>query len=404
MKYPILYIDHSPSHGGSIEALTRLVAALDKDIFYPVIVFAHPVSGRLDGGAIKIIPRRPSLSASRLAGRFVQMTSTLSRILSRLVSLMVYLCDLVINEFPYFIRLFFIARRHKIQLIHLNNNLNGNFAGIILSRLFKIPCISHHRDFEWGSPIIRWYANSVDYHIAISRDIRKNLLSIGVEDSKISTVHDPVSLDKFDPEVDIRTLEKDFFKGREERFFGIFGRVVKWKGHEVFLKAAAEVFKNFPNSRAFIVGDTADGNKEYLEELMRSAEELNILPKIVFTGFRNDVPAMMKLMDVVVHASTRPEPFGLVVIEAMAMKKPVVATMGGGPVEIVEDGKSGFLVPMEDHPKMAEAILGLLRSPQLAEQFGQRGREIVERQFSSKKCALKIQEIYKKFLTLRDNR
>jgi glycosyltransferase involved in cell wall biosynthesis len=90
---------------------------------------------------------------------------------------------------------------------------------------------------------------------------------------------------------------------------------------------------------------------------------------IVLTGYRRDVSALMQLMDVVVHASITPEPFGMVLIEAMAMNKPIVATKMGGPLDIVEDGQSGILVLPGDAGEMAGAIITLLTDKELAEKW-----------------------------------
>lgn len=114
---------------------------------------------------------------------------------------------------------------------------------------------------------------------------------------------------------------------------------------------------------------------------------------MVFTGFRRDVPMMMKLMDVVVHASIRPEPFGMVVIEAMAMGRPTVATVGGGPSEIIQDGVNGVLVPPQDAQRLALEICRLLVDEGRASQLG---TEAVRRagQFRSDNVARSIEKIY----------
>jgi glycosyltransferase involved in cell wall biosynthesis len=116
--------------------------------------------------------------------------------------------------------------------------------------------------------------------------------------------------------------------------------------------------------------------------------------KIVFTGYRQDIPALMKFMDIVVHASNSPEPFGMVVIEGMAMGKPVVATRAGGPLDIVVDGMTGLLVPVGDAKALAGAVIRLLGEPGLRTRMGVAGRERVEENFCSSIYAEKIGEIY----------
>ena len=102
----------------------------------------------------------------------------------------------------------------------------------------------------------------------------------------------------------------------------------------------------------------------------------------------------MKLMDVIVHSSITPEPFGMVVIEGMAMGKPVVATRGGGPIDIVIDGETGFLVKMGDSKEMAEKLITLLKDEKLSSEMGKKGRARVESIFSKERYARQAQRVY----------
>lgn len=104
---------------------------------------------------------------------------------------------------------------------------------------------------------------------------------------------------------------------------------------------------------------------------------------------------MMKLMDVIVHASNRPEPFGMDIIEGMAMEKPVVATRGGGPIDTVIEGETGYLVEMGDPNSLGRAIVSLLRQPELARQMGQQGRARAEEAFSAERYAAQMESIFK---------
>ena len=125
-----------------------------------------------------------------------------------------------------------------------------------------------------------------------------------------------------------------------EVLFGVFGRLQRWKGQDVFVEAAAEVARRHPQARFAIVGGSVFGlEPEFLEGLKRRVAELNLVDRLVFTGFRKDVAALMAACDVVCHTSRVPEPFGLVVIEAMMLGRPVIATRGGGPSEIIDSGR-----------------------------------------------------------------
>jgi len=146
---------------------------------------------------------------------------------------------------------------------------------------------------------------------------------------------------------------------------GIVGRLQRWKGMHVYLRAMADVVRRHPDVQGVIVGGRPDLEPEYLAFLegIRRDERLESVVRMV--GKQANVPEWMQAMDVVVHASER-EPFGIVVVEAMAMQKPVVATKPGGPEEIITHGVDGLLAPSGDAEQLAIAIQSLIEDPSLA--------------------------------------
>ncbi len=175
---------------------------------------------------------------------------------------------------------------------------------------------------------------------------------------------------------------------------GLIGRISPWKGQHIFLQAAARVYQKFPEARFFIVGSALFGEAEYDRKVRSLTESLGISDLVTFTGFRKDVQNMIADMDLIVHASTTGEPFGQVIIEGMAAGKPVIATDGGGVPEIVEDGKTGILVPMGDVQAMADAIGRMLADPALAADMGARGRERVRDYFTIERKARNVEAVY----------
>lgn len=166
--------------------------------------------------------------------------------------------------------------------------------------------------------------------------------------------------------------------------FGVFGRLQRWKGQDVFVDAAARVARAIPQARFAVVGGSVFGlEPEYAQALKDRAVELGIQEKLIFTGFRDDVPALMAACDVVCHTTRAPEPFGMVVVEAMAQSKAVVATRGGGPSEIIRDGVDGLLVTPDDSGTLAAAMLRLGNDVKLRTGMGAQGRDRVAAHFSS---------------------
>jgi len=179
---------------------------------------------------------------------------------------------------------------------------------------------------------------------------------------------------------------------------GLIGRLSPWKGQHVFLAAAAEVLKEFPNSRYRLIGAALFGEEAYGQTLVAQAAKLGIAQSVDFCGFRADIPEQLAALDLLVHASVTGEPFGQVVIEGMAAGKPVVATNGGGIPEIVVDGETGILVPMGDSAALALAIRLLLADEPLRLEMGRRGRERVMRHFTIEQTARGVQDVYDQML------
>ncbi len=170
------------------------------------------------------------------------------------------------------------------------------------------------------------------------------------------------------------------------------GRLQVWKGQEVFLKAASLVSQRVPKARFLVVGSpTFPKEQAYENGLRQLARDLGLDGKVVFTGHRDDIPSLMAASDLLVHTSTEPEPFGIVLVEAMAAGKPVIATRGGGPEEIVADGLTGFLIQPGDPRILAERMATLLSDASLRSRMGQEGRRRVLECFSAERMVDRLE-------------
>ncbi len=152
---------------------------------------------------------------------------------------------------------------------------------------------------------------------------------------------------------------------------GIVGRLQRWKGMHVVIAAMPEVLRAHPDAHLLVVGGAHETEPEYARELAAQIAQLGLGAQVTLAGFQRDIPRWMQAMDVVVHASDR-EPFGIVVIEAMALGKPVVAGSLGGPAEVITDGVDGLLAPYGDSAALARAITRFLDDPILAASCGTR--------------------------------
>jgi len=151
---------------------------------------------------------------------------------------------------------------------------------------------------------------------------------------------------------------------RSTTVLGHFGRLQRWKGADLFLRAAARTVARHPDARFVVVGGALYGwETEYAASLPTLAAELGISDRVYFAGHRDDALAMMRGCDVVVHSSRRGEPFGLVIVEAMALGRAVIASRSGGPEEIVAHGHTGLLVERDDVAALADAMDDLAGDP-----------------------------------------
>lgn len=180
---------------------------------------------------------------------------------------------------------------------------------------------------------------------------------------------------------------------------GIVGRMQRWKGMHVFVDAMARVFEKVPDAEGVIVGGMFKLEPDYEPWLRAKVRELGMEEKIRMVGVQRNVPEWMQAMDVFVHASER-EPFGIVVIEAMSLGKPVIATKPGGPEEIITDGVDGQLVTWNQPEELAAAILKYLQDPDWARSVGQRAMQRSQ-EYTMEKYAARVGDAVRKLVKKR---
>ena len=383
----ILFFDHTAALGGGEIALLHLVEALDRRRFKPVVVLASegPLRAKLERAAVEthVLPLAPEVVQTRKgtlgAGSLLKV-------------------GLIIQAIFYAFRLArFIAKR-RVDLVH-TNSLKADIIGGLAARLARVPVIWHIRDRisddYLPTPVVavfRWLLRVVPTSVianseATFRTLRlpdganRNVVASGV-------VHDGVS-----PVIEIAARLRS-----QATLIGIVGRISPWKGQHIFLRAAAKVRERFPHARFQIIGSALFDEAEYEKEVRALAVTLGLSDALEFTGFRADVGGMIGRLDILAHASTTGEPFGQVVAEGMIAGKPVVATNGGGVPEIVENGISGLLVPMDDAPALAAGIIWLMENPEKAQEMARAGRQRILDHFLIEHTVGKVQKIYDELL------
>ncbi len=192
-------------------------------------------------------------------------------------------------------------------------------------------------------------------------------------------------------------IRRELGLGPQQPVVGFVARLDPWKGCDVFVKAAAIVAAQHPDAVFLVSGDAPDGFQPYANGLRRLVGELGLGERVRFLGWRytlGDIPELMAALDVFCHTSITPEPFGLVLLEAMASGTPLIAARAGGPLEIVRDGVTGLLTAPGDAADLAAAMLRLLGSPDLRRDLAVAGRRRVEEEYSVSRFRDRLLGIY----------
>jgi glycosyltransferase involved in cell wall biosynthesis len=388
----VLFFDHIASMSGGEIALLHLVQHLDRAAVEPIVVLGAegPLALKLRPVAeVHVLPMEAGVAQAR---KDALGAGSILRLLGAAWAAGVYVWQL--SRF---------IRAHRLALVH-TNTLKADILGGLAARLAGVPVIWHVRDRIADDYLPRkvvkaflWMSGWLPTAMIANSYATAATLTPGVGKHKpIYVVHDGTPLASFRPVA----LSGSVVQGHNGRnpsngaMVGIVGRISPWKGQDVFLRAARLVRASYPQARFRIIGSALFNEAAYEAHVNHLVAELGLDSAVEFRGFREDVAAEIAQLDVCVHASTRPEPFGQVIIEAMAAGVPVVATNAGGVPEIVQDGVTGLLVPMNDAEAMAAAVASLLADPSMAESMGRRGSEDVEQRFSIRKTASEVERVF----------
>jgi glycosyltransferase involved in cell wall biosynthesis len=387
----VLFVDHTAKIGGGEIALLNLVRSLDGAFVYPIVLlFAEgPLAERM-----RLLAETHVLPVSADVGTAAKDQLGWKSLLQMRA---------VMHALRHVFKVARFASNVDAQIVH-TNSLKADIIGGLAGRLAGIPVIWHIRDridsdylpsqvvriFRKLSRIIPSYviANSAATLATLHLTEEERLRARVVHNGCRSVVHDGCNVD---------SSQQSAASERGVRI-GLIGRISPWKGQHIFIQAAALIHRRYPAARFEIIGAPLFSEVEYESQLHELCRTLDLTNVVQFAGFVEDVPARVAQLDIVVHASTTGEPFGQVIIEAMAGEKPVVATNGGGVPEIVQDGITGLLVPMGDVEKMAEALDYLLANPDVAHQMGQEGRSRVLANFTIQRTARMVESVYREVL------
>jgi len=294
-------------------------------------------------------------------------------------------------------------RSEAIDLVHLNNSPRaGCDDWLPAARLAGVPCITHARGEMEDSDVWhrRFLRKRFDRVIAISRFVASAMTRVGIPAARITQVYDGIDVERFRSRArqSPHEVRRDLGVPDDVLLVAMIGHVRWWKGQDVALRALAGL-DEATRRRLFVlfVGPTSRAEQPYHDHLVKLVAEEDLRDRVAFLGQRDDVPEIMSAADVVLCASTAPEPFGLVVIEGMAVGRPVVATRHGGPAEIITPGAGLFFEPGSSE-ELGSLLVTLLESPELRADLGKGGLERVDA-FSVSRTVEGVERVYDELLT-----
>jgi glycosyltransferase involved in cell wall biosynthesis len=379
----VAFINHTAELGGGEIALLELVRNFDASLISPIVILfangplvpllqevveVHVVS--LSSDVLKAKKDQLNLRSLVQSGPVVDTASFMYRLHSLLLSLNPY--------------------------VVYTNSLKADLLGGVTGRLLGIPVVWHVRDrispeyipgniakiFRILAKVIptRIIANSASTLFSISAD------SMSLRDAGLGVViHDGVDIGKYNA--------PDECSKHRWITIGLIGRISPWKGQDVFIEAVRLIYRSYPDVRFQIVGSVTFGETDFSQRIQQLLQVYELTDIIELVGFESNIPRRLSTLDIVVHASVIPEPFGQVIIEAMAAGKPVIATNGGGVPEIVCDGINGILIPMRDAESMALAMTKLIVDKALCSRMGSAARSHVAGNFTISKTAKAVESL-----------
>jgi glycosyltransferase involved in cell wall biosynthesis len=236
----------------------------------------------------------------------------------------------------------------------------------------------------------------VDIATAISSVIAKNLAeTTPLIKEKILLLHNGIDTNFFDPfTVDHNLVREEFKISEGEILIGMMARFSPGKGHEEFIYSAKELIKKYDNLRFMIIGEPSKGEDKYAAEIKTLASELDVIDRLIFTGFRKDAPEVLSALDIFVFPS-HAEAFGLALVEAMSMGKPSVCSNSDGVLDIAVNNVTSLLFEKKDQMDLAKKIELLIVNEKLRNEFGKAARKHAVEMFDLSLFTKKLIGIYK---------
>ena len=371
MPVRVLYVHGVSEVGGAERDLLTLLAHLDRARFQPLVALPD---------------RGPLFHLLRAQG--VEVVVTPIPAWRKLKT--------VLLRGPALFTLRRLIRSRRVALVHVND-----FWYIPLAQRAAawagVPSVAHVRQEIEPRRVHQYRMGSVVRLLTVSDQIRETALRAGLSPERVQTCYSGLDLDRVPKTADGAGVRTRHGFDATTFLVGTVANLLPHKGHQHLIRAVSLASRELPRLGCLIVGEGGGGYRTELEALAR---DLGLAERVVFAGFQPDVYPYLAALDLFVLPSVR-EAFGIVLLEAMAMGRPVVATKVGGVPEVVEDGVTGVLVPPADPASLARAIVTLAEAPDQRRVLGEAGAMRVRERFHVARMARQVEAVYKDVLRAR---
>jgi len=389
MKSSVLFIHQSAELYGSDKTILMFISNLDKNKYFPVVIlpFDGPLKTEFEKNNIKVIIA-PVLKLYRKMFTPQGILKFCKEYKEGLK---------VINE---------LHKVHKFSIVY--SHTLAALIGIIFAQKNKIKHLWHVQEIIAKPAIFNTgfikLLSLKSNHVAVYDS--KTTMEFWIKDNpklaqKSKFICNGLDVkEKAEPNLeDILKIRKDFFKVQSDDIvIALVGRINSWKGQQLLLEAFNKIAQKYPTIKLVFIG-SAPPNQEFFEiELNTKIESYKLADRVIIIPFQENIWKFWDSIDIAVVPSTEPEPFGMVAIEAMLSKKPVVAANHGGLTETVLNNETGFLFEPNNEQKLAEAISYLIEDKDKRILFGEKGFERVHLHFSLEKHVAEFEAIFETLL------
>ena len=370
----VLYVNHVGVCGGAEKSLLRLLEHLE-----PRQVEAHVAAPE---GALAAAVRQMAYPPQIIPECRLRRPQTCWQALAALGSFRRY-CHSLGRA----------CRTLQPDLIHANS-LIAAWAAV---RVTRRPVIWHCRDLQSPPRVMQMVRRRVARVVAISQAVAAHIAEAAPQGAPVTVIYNGFSATDVHVTRRRSQVREQWEMAPETPLVGCMGQLVPWKRQDALLRAMPEVLARVPEARLVIMGsDTFNEHPDYVGSLYALAEELGVGGHVVWAGFVDHPADALAALDVLAHPAEQ-EPFGRVVLEAMALGVPVVAINRAGPAELIEHERSGLLAPPDDVGALAEAIVRLLTDDELRENISD-GAHIRASHFTASATAARVVELYHEVL------